>query len=294
MAQTIEHPILRLTGSKPVNLVDHIAVEEPLEIRLRFFKERGMHYSPVEKTISITMRTPGADFDLALGFLFTEGIIYSLDDVEEFTHCPGGKGNIVKVSLKKGVKVNMPTLDRHFYTSSSCGVCGKTSIEALKAQNPYIDNIESSIEISQEFLYKLPKALKESQRIFEQTGGLHGSALFDISGRLTHIREDVGRHNGLDKLIGACLRERLELPLKSKVLLLSGRASFELIQKAAMAGISVIGAIGAPSSLAIELAKNCNITLVGFLRAGKMNVYSGSDRVRIYEMENPGRDAGRH
>ncbi|MBK25680.1 MAG: sulfurtransferase FdhD [Halobacteriovorax sp.] len=294
MTETSEQSILRLSGSKPISLVDQVAVEEPLEIRLRYFKERGMHYSPVEKTISITMRTPGADFDLSLGFLFTEGIIYSLDDIEEVAHCPGGKGNIVKVSLKKGVKVNMPTLDRHFYTSSSCGVCGKTSIEALKSQNPYIDNIQSTLEISQEFLYKLPKTLREAQRLFEKTGGLHGCALFDISGELTHVREDVGRHNALDKLVGACLRERLELPLKSKVLLLSGRASFELIQKAAMAGISVIGAIGAPSSLAIELAKNCNITLVGFLRAGKMNVYSGSDRVRIYEMENPGREAGRH
>ena len=298
MSETKELPILRLTGSVALNLKDHVAVEEPLEIRLNYPVVRGMHQARNEKTISITMRTPGADFDLALGFLFTEGVIQSLEDIDEIKHCytpnPESRGNIVKVTIKDGVKVNMPQLERHFYTSSSCGVCGKTSIEALKTQNPFSDSIQSSLELSQEFLYKLPKLLEESQRLFANTGGHHASGLFDIKGDLTLLREDVGRHNALDKIIGACIREGRSMPLDSSILLLSGRASFELIQKAAMGGIPMVAAIGAPSSLAIELAKKSNITLVGFLRAGKMNVYSGSDRVRIYEMENPGRDAGRH
>lgn len=293
MSVTKEVPIFKLTGSSPASLKDQVAVEEPLEIRLNYQLERGMHFVRSEKTVSITMRTPGNDFDLALGFLFTEGIILSLDNVQEIKHC-GSKGNIVRIYLEDGVKVNMPSLERHFYTSSSCGVCGKTSIDALQTKNPYSNSIQGKLEVSQEFLYKLPKLLKSSQEMFETTGGVHASGIFDLKGDLTLLREDVGRHNALDKIIGACIREGAPMPLDSTVLLLSGRASFELIQKAAMAGIAIVAAIGAPSTLAIELAKNSNITLVGFLREGKMNVYSGSDRVRIYEMENPGREARRN
>ncbi|MFT6070801.1 MAG: FdhD protein [Bacteriovoracaceae bacterium] len=293
MKETIELPILRLTGSVALGLSDQVAIEEPLEIRLNYSKDRGMHKSREEKTVSITMRTPGADFDLAFGFLFSEGIIKSLSQVEEIKHC-GDKGNIVRLFLREDAEINLSKLERHFYTSSSCGVCGKTSIEALMTQNPYSENIEGGLEISQEFLYHLPKALDEAQKVFAHTGGLHASALFDARGEVTLLREDVGRHNALDKVIGASLREGLELPLKNLVLLLSGRASFELIQKASMAGISIVAAIGAPSSLAVELAKKLNITLVGFLRNGKMNVYSGSDRVRIYEMENSPGEARRY
>lgn len=293
MSEIKEFPIIKMKGSLPVSLTDQIAIEEPLEIRLNYQVERGMHLVRAEKTVSITMRTPGSDFDLALGFLFTEGIIQSLDDIQEIKHC-GSLGNIVRVYLQDGVKINMPSLERHFYTSSSCGVCGKTSIEALKTQNPYSDSIQGKLEVSQEFLYKLPKLLEKSQELFEHTGGIHASAIFDLKGELTLLREDVGRHNALDKIVGACIREGAPMPLDSTVLLLSGRASFELIQKAAMAGIPIVAAIGAPSSLAIDLAKNSNITLVGFLREGRMNIYSGSDRVRIYEMENPGREAGRN
>jgi FdhD protein len=284
MKETKVLPILRLTGSVALGLEDHVAIEEPLEIRLNFSQNRGLHSARGEKTVSITMRTPGNDFDLALGFLFTEGIIGSLDDVKEIKHC--ANENIVRLFLKDDAKVNLPKLERHFYTSSSCGVCGKTSIEALMTKNPYSNSISGNLEISQQFLYQLPLALEKAQKVFAHTGGLHASALFDQSGEVTILREDVGRHNALDKAIGACLREGRELPLENLVLLLSGRASFELIQKASMAGISIVAAIGAPSSLAVELAKTLNITLVGFLRAGKMNVYSGSDRVRIYEMEN--------
>lgn len=284
MSETKQTSILRLTGSVPLSLQDQVAVEEPMEIRLSYPMTRGMHNVRSEKTVSITMRTPGCDFDLALGFLFTEGILHSLEDVEEIKH--GVDKNIVRVALKEGARVDLDKLERHFYTSSSCGVCGKTSIDALKSQNPYSDSIKGHLEVSQKFLYQLPEALEKAQRVFAHTGGLHASALFDLKGDLTLMREDVGRHNALDKIIGATLREGIPLPLESSILLLSGRASFELIQKAAMAGIPMVAAIGAPSSLAIELAKNCNITLVGFLRAGRMNIYSNSDRVRIYEVEN--------
>jgi FdhD protein len=293
MIETKKLPILRLTGSVALALSDEVAIEEPLEIRLNFSKSRGMHKSREEKTVSITMRTPGADFDLAFGFLFTEGIIKSLEEVTEIKHC-GNKGNIVRLFLSEEAEFDLSKLERHFYTSSSCGVCGKTSIEALMTQNPYSDKIQGGQEVSQEFLYHLPKALEEAQKVFAHTGGLHASALFDQKGEVTILREDVGRHNALDKIIGASLREGLELPLKNLVLLLSGRASFELIQKASMAGISIVAAIGAPSSLAIELSQKLNITLVGFLRNGKMNVYSGYDRVRIYEMENTRRETRRH
>lgn len=289
MNDTIEVPIFRVSGSAFLEIEDRVAVEEPLEIRLNFEVDENAHKVRSEKTISITMRTPTSDFDLALGFLFTEGIIHSLEDIQEVKHCgkKEAKGNIVRVFLEDGVTPNMPNLERHFYTSSSCGVCGKTSIEALQTKNSYCSSIQGGLKVSPQFLYGLPKLLKESQKAFADTGGIHASALFSLSGELIFLREDVGRHNALDKVIGACIRQERAMPLDKDVLLLSGRASFELIQKAAMAGISVVAAIGAPSSLAIDLAKKSNITLVGFLREGRMNIYSGTDRVQVYEMENP-------
>lgn len=263
-------------GSTPVD--DFVAIEEPLEIQLRF--RRGEEV--VRKPISITMRTPGNDDELAAGFLFTEGVVRRSDDVVSIEPCgpPNSEGfrNTVRVELRDGSEVDLERLERHFYTSSSCGVCGKTSIEALQSVIPARIATATPV-VSRELLESLPSQLRRHQNIFEFTGGLHASALFDADGKLVDVREDVGRHNALDKLIGA-LFLRNALPLDSSVLLLSGRASFELMQKAAMGGIAVVAAIGAPSSLAIELAENNGMTLVGFLREGRFNVYAGAHRIR--------------
>jgi FdhD protein len=254
---------------------DLLAVEEPLEIRLGFGKSNERK----QKSISVTMRTPGNDFELALGFLFTEGIIKSQKDVLQIRYCheEENRENIVRVELREDVDVHLEKLQRNFYTSSSCGVCGKASIEAVKticSRQSTIDNLK----IDPEFIYSLPRILYEQQRVFKHTGGLHASALFDLEGELIFIREDVGRHNALDKIIGAALAKNL-MPIDQYVLLLSGRASFELIQKSAMAGIKFIAAVGAPSSLAVEIANEFDMTLIGFLRDERFNIYSGEKRM---------------
>jgi FdhD protein len=219
------------------------------------------------------MCTPGHDEELAVGFLFTEGIITSKDDI---MNC-GSAGNIVIAALRPGISFDPKKIERHFYTSSSCGVCGKSSIDAVK--NVFTTNgTKDNIHINAAALTKLPESLRKKQEVFEHTGGLHASALFDLNGNLLLTREDVGRHNALDKLIGASLNAG-EVPMDKHILLLSGRASFELIQKAAMAGIKVVCAVGAPSSLAVELAKETDMTLVGFLRDGRFNIYCGEQRI---------------
>ena len=249
---------------------DLLAVEEPLEIRIVYGSEKER----LKKSISVTMCTPGHDIELATGFLFTEGIVSRKEDI---LNCTWSGDNIVTVELRPGISFDPQKIERHFYTSSSCGVCGKSSIDAVK--NVFTNNpVKDNISINASVLTILPEALRKQQEVFEHTGGLHASALFDTDGHLLLTREDVGRHNALDKLIGAALATG-DIPLDHHILLLSGRASFELIQKAAMAGIKIVCAVGAPSSLAVEMAKETGMTLIGFLRDGRFNIYCGEQRI---------------
>jgi FdhD protein len=251
---------------------DSIAVEEPLEIRLRIAGE------PRPGTaLSVTMRTPGDDADLAMGFLFGEGVVRGVADVAQLAHC-GPTGQVIAVELAAGVPDPRGRLQRSFYTTSSCGVCGKSSIEAVLATVP-ARREAGMLVVDRSVLTGLPGKLAAQQMLFACTGGIHAAALFSADGTLLCVREDVGRHNATDKLIGARLRGGFA-HFDATMLLLSGRASFELLQKAAVAGIPLVAAIGAPSSLAIELAAEFGITLVGFLRDGNFNVYCGGDRIR--------------
>lgn len=250
---------------------DTVAVEEPLEIRIRTAGE------PLPGTpVTVTMRTPGHDEELALGFLFGEGLIHSMADVAHVGPC-GKTGQVVAVQLAAGVVDPRPALQRSFYTTSSCGVCGKSSIDAVTRLIPN-RGVSKTLRIPATTLQQLPARLQKHQSVFASTGGLHAAALFAADGELLAVYEDVGRHNATDKLLGAELR-RGDSRAPQCALLLSGRASFELLQKAAMAGIELVAAIGAPSSLAIEMAQTLGITLVGFLRAGGFNIYSAPDRI---------------
>jgi FdhD protein len=257
---------------------DLVATEEPFEIRLGYSRRDG---SRAEEPVSVTMRTPGHDEDLAVGFLFTEGIIRARSDVQSVTargqRAADGLINVVRVELTPGVEVNFKRLERNFYMTSSCGVCGKASIEAVAVQGQY-DVGAANLRMSGAALGRLPAALKTKQAVFEQTGGLHASGLFDTTGTIVTLREDVGRHNALDKLIGNALLHG-QVPLVGHGVIVSGRASFELMQKSKMAGIPIVAAVGAPSSLAVELAREFGITLVGFLKADRFNVYSRPDRI---------------
>lgn len=265
---------------------DLLAVEEPLEIRIGFTVKGTAEH----RAISITMRTPGEDAELAAGFLFTEGVINSPELIDKIRHCGlkigKGKGaldraaalnsNTIRIDLSHGVEIDLKRLTRNFYTTSSCGVCGKSSIEALRTGINVLP--ENGVTVSGELIHSLPSLLRDSQSVFDQTGGLHASALFDGDGTLDIIREDVGRHNALDKVIGAKFLEGC-LPLSEKILLVSGRASFELVQKALMAGIPMMAAVGAPSSLAVELAAEYGMTLMGFVRESRFNIYCGQQRL---------------
>jgi FdhD protein len=257
---------------------DVVAIEEPLEIRLGYSRPDGTR---ARQSVSITMRTPGQDEELAVGFLYSEGIIHSPSDVDGVAPCgppaPNGLINVVRVELGADVAVDLGRLERHFYTSSSCGVCGKTSLDAVAVQGRF-DLQTAEFSISSAALGALPEALEAHQAVFEQTGGLHASGLFDAAGTITAVREDVGRHNALDKLIGRQLLDGA-LPLTNHGIVVSGRASFELMQKAMMAGCPLLAAVGAPSSLAVELAARFDITLVGFLKADRFNIYTRADRV---------------
>ena len=258
---------------------DVVATEEPLEIRLELDGADGQR---VERSISITMRTPGNDEELALGFLYSEGIIRQAADVLLARPCgppaPNGLINVVRVELAPGVGVDLDRLERHFYTSSSCGVCGKASLDAVAVQGRF-DIAANGFRVAQSVLGDLPAALRSDQAVFEATGGLHASGLFDAGGSIVALREDVGRHNALDKLVGSRLQAGA-LPLAEYGLVLSGRASFELMQKAMMAGCPLVAAVGAPSSLAVDLAREFGITLIGFLKPNRFNIYSRADRVR--------------
>ena len=272
--------IIRVRGTRVTEEIDYLASEEPLEIRLLF----GPSTDRRQQNVSVTMRTPGQDFELATGFLFTEGIVRSASDIVDIRHCGGLQANVVRVSLKEDVAVNISKLERNFYTTSSCGVCGKASIEAVRTVSR-LEKPRTIFQLSADALLALPDKLRVAQSVFENTGGLHGCALFDSSENLVMCREDVGRHNAVDKLIGAALINHF-FPLEKYVLLLSGRASFELVQKASMAGIQMIAAVGAPSSLAVQMAAEADITLVGFLRNGGFNIYTHNERVLISANEN--------
>ncbi len=257
---------------------DLLAVEEPLEIRLEY----GPEAARIRKSISITMRTPGNDFELAAGFLFTEGILRERKQLKSVQFC-GPSRNVVRLEIQPDVEFDLKKLERHFYTSSSCGVCGKASIEALRVQSAYALNASDTsfnLEVNQAVIHELPKQLRIRQGIFDCTGGLHACAFFDKDGNLLEVREDVGRHNALDKLIGHYFLKD-QVPLRAAILLVSGRASFELVQKATMAGIQIFAAVGAPSSLAVELAKDANMTLLGFVRDQRFNIYHGSERIKL-------------
>lgn len=251
---------------------DLVAVEEPLEIRISYHVRNVRK----ERSIAVTMRTPGHDSELAAGFLFTEGLLRDPADVLAIRPCRSG--NRVRVVLRDSVEVDIGRLKRHFFANSSCGVCGKASIEAVQLCRRI--ELRDRLVVSPATIHSLPDRLRTAQAVFEHTGGLHGCALFSSDGEACCVREDVGRHNALDKLIG---RQFLtgKTPLTDAVLLLSGRVSFELIQKAAMAGIPVVAAIGAPSSLAVQLAEEVGITLVGFLRDDRFNVYTGGQRLEV-------------
>ncbi len=276
------------SSGNSVKFIDSLAFEEPLEIRLGFWQgEKFVH-----KAVSVTMRTPGDDFALAVGFLFTEGIIKNRRQISSIKHCfrladevsgsnTSAGRNTVRIDLRKGESFDFGRLKRNFYMTSSCGVCGKSSLEALKVIGIESRCIkENSPKISANLVLKLPKLMRENQVFFNKTGGIHASALFDEKGNLLCVKEDVGRHNAVDKLIGEYFLKN-ELPLNDKILVLSGRASFELMQKALMAGIPIVCAVGAPSSLAVQIAKEFNMTLLGFVREDKFNVYCGLESIEI-------------
>ena len=253
---------------------DALATEEPMEIRVVSGGSR--------QTVAVTMRTPGADFELAAGFLYGEGIVSSPEDVKKISYCVDPdvdaeqQYNIVNVELRAGRKYDPRPLERHFYTTSACGVCGKASLEQLELRGCAV--IPPGPEIAAEKIYSLPEKLREAQGLFEATGGLHAAALFDAEGDLLALREDVGRHNATDKLVGWALLEG-RLPLGDHAVMVSGRSSFEILQKCLTAGVPIVCAISAPSSLAVDVARRFNITLVGFLRGNRFNVYSAPERV---------------
>ncbi len=263
---------MRLGGPVEVTRPDTLVVEEPLEVRV------------AGRPLAVTMRTPGDDMDLAAGFLVSEGVVASGDEVLGIRYCAGATAdgsntyNVLDVALAPGVSAPDPSLERSFYTTSSCGLCGKASLDAVRTQTRF-QVADDPLEVDAEVLAALPDRLRAAQQVFDRTGGLHAAGLFTADGELLVLREDVGRHNAVDKVVGWALREG-RVPLRGHVLLVSGRASFELTQKAWMAGVPVLAAVSAPSSLAVDLAEEAGMTLVGFVRGASMNVYSCPARVR--------------
>lgn len=254
---------------------DFLVTEEPLEIELRAGQDT--------QTAALTMRTPGNDFELAAGFLYNEGVINRKHNIAHIRYCIDTEleqqaYNFLSVRLRAPSLPELPQLDRHFYINSACGLCGKTTLDALQARKP--DPIPSGPLIEPDLLYALPDRLRKGQSLFERTGGLHAAALFDTKGKLLAVREDIGRHNAFDKLVGWGLMNN-QLPFHNHIILVSARASFELLQKALFAGVPVFCAVSAPSSLAVSLAERFNITLVGFLRGERCNVYTGRERIRL-------------
>jgi FdhD protein len=270
--------INKVSGDQRVSKTDTVAVEEPLEIQISAPSAGGA----AAKSVSITMRTPGDDAELAVGFLHTEGIIRSAAEIASVEHCgvpdeKTGLRNTIRVLLNPGVEVDFDRLKRHFYTTSSCGVCGKASLEALRVtgRTSLADNTTA---FHHDVIVKLPGRLAERQQVFTKTGGLHAAAVFDQDGKVLVAREDVGRHNAVDKVVGALFLDD-SLPAGDLGLMVSGRASFELMQKTLVAGIPLLAAVSAPSSLAVQLAQEFGMTLIGFVRGGNFNIYAGESRV---------------
>lgn len=266
-------PLRAFTIQGVTDRSDYVATEEPLEIRVVAGGER--------KTVAVTMRTPGNDFELAAGFLFSEGVISSDGDVHAIRYCVDKevgeeqRFNIVNVELARDQLPDFTGLERHFFTSSACGVCGKAALDALQLRCAEVPN---GAEVDASLIARLPDAMREAQKTFDSTGGLHAATLFSLSGDLIAVREDVGRHNALDKILGWAALDG-KLPLNEAVIMVSGRASFELLQKAAAGGAPIFCAVSAPSSLAVETARAFNVTLVGFLRENRFNVYTSPDRI---------------
>jgi FdhD protein len=267
--------VLRVDAEGARSRRDDVVTEEPLEIRLSYREAERT----IVRRVAVTMRTPGHDVELSVGFLFGEGVIQERRAVREVAHCPGGgvqNLNIVEVRLAPDVRVDLSALERNFYVSSSCGVCGKASIDTVVARGHTASG--AGPVVPAELVSTLPDRLRASQSLFERTGGIHAAGLFDADGALLVAREDVGRHNAVDKVIGQRLLEGA-LPASAGVLVVSGRSSFEILQKAVAAGVPVVVAVGAPSSLAVALARRFGITLVGFAREGAFNVYAGEQRL---------------
>ena len=275
---TVGASVVSVEGSKLTTKADRLATEEPMELR------EGVRSGGDWKlqSVAVTMRTPGNDFELAAGFAFTEGIITGREDVDSIAYCtdPGEPQNynIVNVYLSGTPKFDIDKLSRHVYTSSSCGVCGKGSIELVRTACP--NKPVGDFRLTARVLSTLPSTLAEGQALFSKTGGIHATALFKPDGELLLVREDVGRHNAMDKVIGALIMQG-RIPASDTLAFVSGRSSFELVQKASMAGIPALVSVGAPSSLAVDLAIELGMTLLGFFRGSRFNVYSGSQRVEI-------------
>jgi FdhD protein len=268
---TVRRRVVSIRGDEATARPDTLAAEEPMEIRVN------------GRPLTVTMRTPGNDFDLAVGFLLSEGVVCQASDVASIRYCAGATTeglntyNVVDVVLAAGVRPPDGSLERNFYTTSSCGLCGKASLDAVRTTATWsVREDRASIDTS--VLATLPDLLREHQSVFDNTGGLHAAGLFTTDGELLYAREDVGRHNAVDKVLGHALLEG-ELPARGTILMVSGRASFELVQKAWMAGVPILAAVSAPSSLAADLAESAGLTLVGFLRGSSMNIYTGADRV---------------
>jgi FdhD protein len=270
---TVRRRVLRYRDGVIDHRPDALAAEEPMEIRVN------------GRPLTVTMRTPGSDFDLAVGFLVSEGVVHRASDVIAVRYCAGATAdgsntyNVVDVQLAGNVPPPDASLERNFYTTSSCGLCGKASLEAVRTVSAW--SVEDDpLRVSADIVVSLPDRLRAAQKVFDSTGGLHAAGLFSSSGELLTLREDVGRHNAVDKVIGdGVLSGRL--PLRESILMVSGRASFELVQKAVMAGIPMLAAVSAPSSLAVDLAEDNGLTLVGFLRGSSMNVYTGAERLDL-------------
>jgi FdhD protein len=258
MTGITEVAIERVSAAGAEHADDRVPVEEPLEIRV------------ADRALAVTMRTPGDDVDLAYGFLFTEGVVHAAEEIESVRHW--SSPNVVRVALRDGVSVDWQRLQRHFYSTSSCGVCGKTSIDALRVSAA---PVASDVVVDAKLILSLPDKLRAAQTAFEATGSLHAAGAFTAEGELVCVREDVGRHNAVDKTIGALLQQNR----RAEIMLLSGRAGFEVVQKCVVAQIPIIVAVGGPTSLAVELAREFGVTLAGFVRDGRMNVYSGEQRV---------------
>lgn len=270
---TARRKVLRIRDGVADQRPDTLAAEEPMEIRVG------------GRALTITMRTPGDDFDLAVGFLVSEGVVRAAGDVVAARYCAGATDdgsntyNVVDVALDPSLPPLDVSLERNFYTTSSCGLCGKASLDAVRTASTW-SVADDPLRLTPALLAALPERLREAQRVFDRTGGLHAAALFSADGELVVVREDVGRHNAVDKVVGHAVRNGM-LPLRESILMVSGRASFELVQKAVMAGIPALAAVSAPSSLAADLAEENGMTLVGFLRGDSMNVYAGADRVLL-------------